>query len=146
MSATYINPALPGMIRNLYRDELRPKSIQNMLDLAADLVQELIDLRANQGKPQITVTEGDLIERAKAHARRASRVRAFETRDIVCELVEALENVQITEQMVEDGARALAEWDGADWDAEVWDWSIPREAYRHGARRCLEAALGKGGE
>lgn len=46
MSATYINPKLPSMIRGLYRADLREKSIQNMLDLAADLVQELIDLRA----------------------------------------------------------------------------------------------------
>lgn len=45
MSATYINPALPSMIRGLYRADLREKSIQNMLDLAADLVQELIDMR-----------------------------------------------------------------------------------------------------
>ena len=46
MSAKYINPALPSMIRGLYRADLREKSIQNMLDLAADIVQELIDLRA----------------------------------------------------------------------------------------------------
>lgn len=49
MSVSYINPALPSMIRGLYRADLREKSIQNMLDLAADLVQELIDLRAEQG-------------------------------------------------------------------------------------------------
>lgn len=42
---TYINPKLPSMIRDLYRADLRERSIQNMLDLAADLVQELIDLR-----------------------------------------------------------------------------------------------------
>lgn len=46
MSETYINPALPSMIRGLYRADLRERSIQNVLDLAADLVQELIDLRA----------------------------------------------------------------------------------------------------
>lgn len=51
MSASYINPALPSMIRGLYRADLREKSIQNMLDLAADLVQELIDLRAEQAEP-----------------------------------------------------------------------------------------------
>lgn len=49
MSATYINPALPSMIRGLYRADLREKSIQNMLDLAADLIQELIELRAEHG-------------------------------------------------------------------------------------------------
>ena len=43
MTAKYINPALPSMIRGLYRADLRERSIQNMLDLAADLVQELID-------------------------------------------------------------------------------------------------------
>ncbi|MGO1566482.1 MAG: hypothetical protein ACTHXC_00530 [Brachybacterium sp.] len=45
MSATYINPALPETIRGLYKADLREKSIQNMLDLAANLVQELIDTR-----------------------------------------------------------------------------------------------------
>lgn len=45
MSTSYINPALPRMIRGLYKADLREKSIQNMLDLAADLVQELIDMR-----------------------------------------------------------------------------------------------------
>ena len=59
MSATYINPELPGMIRNLYRGDFRPKSIQNMLDLAADLVQELIDLRA--AEPSVT---DEMVERA----------------------------------------------------------------------------------
>lgn len=52
MTATYINPKLPSMIRDLYRADLRERSIQNMLDLAADLVQELIDLRA--AEPAVT--------------------------------------------------------------------------------------------
>lgn len=51
MSETYISPSLPSMIRGLYDADLREKSVRNMLDLAADLVQELIDLRADQGKP-----------------------------------------------------------------------------------------------
>lgn len=51
------------MIRNLYRGDFRPKSIQDMLDLAADLVQELIDLRAEQDEwewaVRWAVTEGE---------------------------------------------------------------------------------------
>ena len=47
MTAKYISPELPGMIRNLYRDHLGEWSIQNMLNLAGDLIQELIDLRAS---------------------------------------------------------------------------------------------------
>ena len=62
MSATYINPALPSMIRGLYRADLRERSIQNMLDLAADLVQELIDMRekANQEPSDDEVLEASL--------------------------------------------------------------------------------------
>lgn len=52
--ASYINPAMPSMIRGLYRADLREKSIQNMLDLAADLVQELIDIRAAGVTPPVT--------------------------------------------------------------------------------------------
>lgn len=44
--SSYISPNLPAQIRGLYRADLREKSIQTMLDLAGDLVQELIDLRA----------------------------------------------------------------------------------------------------
>lgn len=46
---SYISPNLPSMIRGLYRADLREKSVQNILDLAADLVQELIDIRAAVG-------------------------------------------------------------------------------------------------
>lgn len=62
MTAKYINPALPSMIRGLYRADLREKSIQNMLDLAADLVQELIDMRekANQEPSDAEVLEASL--------------------------------------------------------------------------------------
>lgn len=45
---------------------------------------------------------------------------------------------------VESAARALAEWDGADWhrpDPEFAAyWSIPKSAYRRGARLALIAA------
>lgn len=43
MSATYINPQLPVMIRGLYSDDLSERSIQNVLDLAADIIQEHLD-------------------------------------------------------------------------------------------------------
>ena len=46
-TSTFISPRLPSLIRGLYRADLREKSIQNMLDLAADLVQELIDMKAD---------------------------------------------------------------------------------------------------
>ena len=44
--STYISPSLPAQIRGLYEADLLPASIQMMLNLAADLVQELIDLKA----------------------------------------------------------------------------------------------------
>lgn len=59
MSARYINPKLPSVIRGLYRADLRERSIQIVLDLAADLVQELIDLRA--AEPAVT---DEMVERA----------------------------------------------------------------------------------
>lgn len=54
MSAKYINPALPAMIRDLHKSDPSMNSVITMLSLAADLVQELIDLRtilAEQGEP-----------------------------------------------------------------------------------------------
>jgi len=50
MSAKYINPKLPSMIRNLHKGDPSMNSVKTMLGLAADLVQELIDLRAEQGE------------------------------------------------------------------------------------------------
>ena len=47
-----------------------------------------------------------------------------------------------TPEKVEAGAKALAEWDGQDWNAPEWAGEIPREAYRRDARAVLEAALG----
>ena len=46
MSAKYINPKLPGMIRDLHKGDPSMNSVKMMLALAGDLVQELIDLRA----------------------------------------------------------------------------------------------------
>lgn len=95
MSAKYINPKLPSMIRGLYRADLREKSIKNMLDLAADLVQELIDLRAalaEQGETEweygyelIEPDTRDVFERdghyiSTAFAYRAAKMRIHEER------------------------------------------------------------------
>lgn len=44
--SSYINPALPGMIRNLWKTDPSERSVQTALKLAGDLIQELIDLRA----------------------------------------------------------------------------------------------------
>lgn len=52
------------------------------------------------------------------------------------------EHDTISPEMVEAGAKALAEWDGQDWDAPEWAGEIPRDAFRRGARVVLEAALG----
>ena len=52
MSTKYINPKLPGMIRNLHKGDPSMNSVKTMLGLAADLVQELIDLRAEQGETE----------------------------------------------------------------------------------------------
>lgn len=48
MSAKYINPKMPEMVRNLWRSDPSERSTQIILGLAADLIQDLIDLRANQ--------------------------------------------------------------------------------------------------
>lgn len=45
VSASYINPQLPDRVRGLYKADLRERSIQTVLNLAGDLIQELIDLR-----------------------------------------------------------------------------------------------------
>ena len=67
MSATYISPALPSMIRGLYKADLLERSIQTMLDLAADLVQELIDMREKVDRePSDAAVEA--AARAMAHA------------------------------------------------------------------------------
>lgn len=42
----YINPSLPGMIRNLWKSDPSEASVRTALGLAGDLIQELIDLRA----------------------------------------------------------------------------------------------------
>ena len=49
--SSYISPSLPAQIRGLYRADLRERSIQTMLDLAGDLIQELIDLKAAPALP-----------------------------------------------------------------------------------------------
>ncbi len=48
MASSYINPNLPDKVRNLWRSDPSERSTQIVLGLAADLIQELIDLRANQ--------------------------------------------------------------------------------------------------
>lgn len=55
------------------------------------------------------------------------------------------EERQITEEMVERAAQALARWDGSEW-SEVAIFlpepgQITKSAYRKGARVALEAAL-----
>ena len=52
MSTKYINPKLPSMIRNLHKGDPSMNSVKTLLGLAADLVQELIDLRAEQGETE----------------------------------------------------------------------------------------------
>lgn len=92
MSAEYINPKLPGMIRNLHKGDLSMNSVKTMLGLAADLVQELIDLRAEQGETEweygyelIEPDTRDVFERdghyiSTAFAYRAAKMRIHEER------------------------------------------------------------------
>lgn len=92
MSAKYINPKLPGMIRNLHKGDLSMNSVKTMLGLAADLVQELIDLRAEQGETEweygyelIEPDTRDVFERdghyiSTAFAYRAAKMRIHEER------------------------------------------------------------------
>ena len=60
MSASYINPKLPSMIRNLHKSDPSERSVQVALGLAADLIEELIDL-----KPRAEAAEATL-ERVRA--------------------------------------------------------------------------------
>lgn len=60
MSASYINPKLPSMIRNLHKSDPSERSVQAALGLAADLIEELIDL-----KPRAEAAEATL-ERVRA--------------------------------------------------------------------------------
>lgn len=60
MSASYINPKLPSMIRNLHKSDPSERSVQVALGLAADLIEELIDL-----KPLAEAAEATL-ERVRA--------------------------------------------------------------------------------
>lgn len=54
----YINPSLPGMIRNLWKSDPSEASVRTALGLAGDLIQELIDLRA----APVQVDEDELTE------------------------------------------------------------------------------------
>lgn len=46
MTAAYINPKLPSMIRSLWKQDPRERSLRAMLNLAGDLIEELIVARA----------------------------------------------------------------------------------------------------
>ena len=98
---------------------------------------------ADQGKPQIVA---DIWSSIHAHAYQDDgewRIDPEDGERLLRSILGDLEREpQISEDMVERGALALAKWEGAEWDAEVWDGQVPREAYRQGAQRCLEAALG----
>lgn len=70
MSATYINPKLPATIRGLQRADMTERSIQNVLDLAADLVQELIDIKsapADPGPESVATVRAEVISDAIAY-------------------------------------------------------------------------------
>lgn len=60
----YINPSLPGMIRNLWKSDPSEASVRTALGLAGDLIQELIDLRA----APVQVDESKIAEVIKASA------------------------------------------------------------------------------
>lgn len=60
MSTSYINPGLPAMIRGLWKSDPSEASVRTALDLAGDLIQELIDL-----KPRAEAAEATL-ERVRA--------------------------------------------------------------------------------
>ena len=108
--STYISPRLPAQIRGLYRADLREKSIQTMLDLAGDLIQELIDLKASPVLPSSGVDEDALAEVIGSH--RISHLGQ-------CECGHVLETYghhnHEPEEIMEHLARAVAAWlkDGA---------------------------------
>ena len=60
--SSYISPALPGMIRNLWRSDPSENSVRTALKLAGDLIQELIDLKASPVLPSSGVDEEKLAE------------------------------------------------------------------------------------
>lgn len=71
MSTIYINPALPGMISNLWKSDPSENSVRTALKLAGDLIQELIDLKAAPVLPSSGVDEDKLAEVERAAAARA---------------------------------------------------------------------------
>lgn len=44
--SSYISPSLPGRVRNLWKGDPSENSVRTVLNLAGDLIQELIDIRA----------------------------------------------------------------------------------------------------
>lgn len=59
-TSSYINPSLPGMIRNLWKSDPSENSVRTALKLAGDLIQELIDMKAAPVLPSGGVDEDDL--------------------------------------------------------------------------------------
>lgn len=60
--SSYINPNLPGMIRNLWKSDPSENSVRTALKLAGDLIQELIDLQSAPVLPSSGVDEDELAE------------------------------------------------------------------------------------
>lgn len=54
----YISPALPGMIRSLWKSDPSEASVRTALKLAGDLIQELIDIRA-AGVTHLTMRQAE---------------------------------------------------------------------------------------
>lgn len=151
MSATYINPALPSMIRNLYRDELEENSIQTMLDLAADLVQELVEIRAEASrKPEAapaTPVSGtdevfDILDELNA-SNQICYDDYLRLHDAVSRASQPVQ-VEVTEEMLERAARVLYDNYASQYDIEPWALTRVQEQFLPLARAALSAALGGG--
>ena len=67
---TYISPSLPGMIRNLWKSDPSERSVRTALNLAGDLIQELIDLR---DQPAAEHVEGKQADPTDAEVRAAEK-------------------------------------------------------------------------
>jgi hypothetical protein len=130
-----------------------------------DAVADALIALADQGKPQITEEHrpqrlsaklrADLIDFAKDRIQTVwNDVGETDAETLAENVVSAQEfawmSAQVpivTEQMVEDGARALAyRLADLDWPGTTVVSAPIRFEHRSGARAVLEAALGKGGE
>ena len=112
---TYISPSLPGMIRNLWKSDPSERSVRTALNLAGDLIQELIDLRdqpaADHQEPPNADDPTDAEVRAAAeeaeyHEQWAYDEDGFPHCECGASLVESEHDLDVVLSLMEHRARA----------------------------------------